>query len=135
MDNVSAGEILVILLVALIVLGPTKLPHTVKQVGRFIGEVRRIGVNFRRELTDAMEEPIRQSQAVLTSVDPRNIVTQATTATEVTTTREFNSSRSSTKTPTTTSRNDIDPLAAVTTSDGDVAADSPGEADSPSEDV
>ena len=74
MGNVGAGEILVILLVGLIVLGPTKLPHAVRQVGRFVGELRRIGAGFRQELRDAVEEPVMQTKATLAAADPRNVL-------------------------------------------------------------
>ena len=69
MDNLGSGEILVILLVALVVLGPAKLPHAVRQVGHFIGEIRRIGMNFKREFQDALEDPIRQSKATLSAAE------------------------------------------------------------------
>lgn len=74
MGNVGAGEILVILLVGLVVLGPTKLPHAVRQVGRFVGELRRIGAGFRQELRDAVEEPVMQTKATLAAADPRNVL-------------------------------------------------------------
>lgn len=54
MFNVGGGEIIVILLIALIVLGPDKLPNTARQVGRFMGEIRRMSNGFQQELRDAM---------------------------------------------------------------------------------
>jgi Tat protein translocase TatB subunit len=56
MFNVGGGEIIVILLVALIVLGPTKLPGAARQVGSFLTEVRRMSNQFKSELKDAMPE-------------------------------------------------------------------------------
>ncbi len=53
MGNLGGAEILVILLVALIVLGPTKLPPAVRQVGKFVGEIRRMGQGFQQELESA----------------------------------------------------------------------------------
>ena len=58
MFNVGTPELLVILLVALIVLGPNKLPDAARQVGRFVGEVRRMSSGFQTELRDAMQEPV-----------------------------------------------------------------------------
>ena len=58
MFNVGTPELLVILLVALIVLGPTKLPDAARQVGRFLGEMRRMSSGFQTELRDAMQEPV-----------------------------------------------------------------------------
>ena len=68
MGNLGGGEILVILLVALIVLGPTRLPNAVRQVGRIVGEVRRIGQGFQQELREAAE-PLRETTAALKEVD------------------------------------------------------------------
>ena len=72
MGTVGGGEVLVILLVALIVLGPTKLPTAVRQVGRVLGEVRRIGAGFQQELREATEpirEPLRETKATLQAAD------------------------------------------------------------------
>lgn len=56
MFNVGAGELLGILALALIVLGPERLPGTVRQVGRAVGEVRRIVAGFQDELMAADAE-------------------------------------------------------------------------------
>jgi sec-independent protein translocase protein TatB len=57
MGNIGGGEILVILLVALIFLGPEKLPEVARQVGKVMGEVRKISNGFQREIQDAMRVP------------------------------------------------------------------------------
>ena len=59
MLNVGTPELLVIMVVALLVLGPEKLPGAARQVGRAIGEIRRLGSNFQAEMRDAMQEPVR----------------------------------------------------------------------------
>ena len=56
MFNVGGGELLVILLLALIVLGPQKLPGAVRTAGRVMGEVRRISSGFQQELKSAFDE-------------------------------------------------------------------------------
>jgi sec-independent protein translocase protein TatB len=53
--NVGGGEIIVILLLALIVLGPERLPDAAKKVGRFMGEVRRMTSGFQDEVRSAMD--------------------------------------------------------------------------------
>ena len=58
MGNLGGMELLVILLVALIVLGPTKLPEAARQVGKAVNELRRLSSGFQRELRDAMEVPL-----------------------------------------------------------------------------
>jgi sec-independent protein translocase protein TatB len=55
MFNVGGGELLVILLVALIVLGPSRLPDAARQVGRVMGDVRRISNGFQQELKTAFD--------------------------------------------------------------------------------
>lgn len=58
MFNVGGGELLVILLIALIVLGPQKLPEAAKQIGGFARELRRMSDSFQNELKHALDEPI-----------------------------------------------------------------------------
>lgn len=56
MFNIGGGELLVIVLIALIVLGPQRLPDAMRTVGRVVGEVRRISSGFQQELRDAFED-------------------------------------------------------------------------------
>jgi sec-independent protein translocase protein TatB len=53
--NLGGPEILVILLLALIVLGPDKLPDAARSVGRFTAEVRRMSNGFRSEVKAAFD--------------------------------------------------------------------------------
>ena len=55
MFNIGGGEVLVILLIALIVLGPDKLPNAARQAGKYLGDFRRMLTGFQRELRDAMD--------------------------------------------------------------------------------
>ena len=73
MGNLGGGEILVILLVALIVLGPTKLPAAVRQAGRFMGEIRRIGQGFQQELREAAK-PLAETTETIKAANPRNVI-------------------------------------------------------------
>ena len=63
MFNVGTPELLVVLLVALIVLGPNKLPEVARQIGKAIGEIRRLGAGFQAEMRDAMQEPVHLEPA------------------------------------------------------------------------
>lgn len=56
MFNVGGGEFLVIALIALIVLGPQRLPHAARQVGKAMGELRRLSSGFQSELKTAFDE-------------------------------------------------------------------------------
>lgn len=55
MFNVGGGEVLVILVLALVVLGPDKLPETARSIGKHIGDFRRISNGFRSEISNAMD--------------------------------------------------------------------------------
>lgn len=63
MFNVGTAELLVILLVALLVLGPNKLPDAARQVGRALGELRRLSSGFQAEMRDALREPVEGTPA------------------------------------------------------------------------
>lgn len=60
MFNVTGGEVVLMLIVALVVLGPDKLPEMLRKVGRVYGEVRKMANGFQSEFRDAFEEPIRE---------------------------------------------------------------------------
>lgn len=53
MFDVGAGELLVILIVAVIVIGPKDMPLAMRTAGRWIGKMRRISAHFRSGI-DAM---------------------------------------------------------------------------------
>lgn len=55
MFNVGGGELLVILLIALMVLGPDRLPGFARKAGKIMGDVRRISQGFQSEIRDAMD--------------------------------------------------------------------------------
>jgi Tat protein translocase TatB subunit len=55
--NLGTGELLVIFLVALIVLGPNKLPHAARQAGKMMAELRRLSSGFQDEMRSALREP------------------------------------------------------------------------------
>ena len=58
MASIGGTEILVVLLVALIVLGPKRLPHAARQVGRAVAEFRRVTSDFQAEMRNAIAEPV-----------------------------------------------------------------------------
>jgi sec-independent protein translocase protein TatB len=55
MFNVGGGEIIVILLIALIVLGPDKLPDAAKKVGKVMGDLRRLSDGFKQEMSQVAD--------------------------------------------------------------------------------
>jgi sec-independent protein translocase protein TatB len=70
MFNVGGGEFLVIALIALLVLGPQRLPEAARQVGKVVGEIRRISSGFQHELRGALNEADRAAQAT----PPRDVL-------------------------------------------------------------
>ena len=70
MLNLGTGEVLVILVVALVVLGPEKLPGAARQAGRWLAELRKVSSGFQAELRDALQEPVDHTPRPATAVPP-----------------------------------------------------------------
>lgn len=58
MFNIGSGEVLVILVVALIFLGPSKLPEIARTLGNVTQTVRRISDSFQSELSNSLDESV-----------------------------------------------------------------------------
>lgn len=56
MPNLGGAEILVILLVALLVLGPDKLPGAARSIGRGLSHLRKLSGGFEQEIRSAMQD-------------------------------------------------------------------------------
>ena len=63
MGNIGGGEILVILLLGLVVLGPGRLAVVARQFGRVVREVRRVATGFQEEFRDLVEDPSLETMA------------------------------------------------------------------------
>ena len=62
MFNIGGGELIVIMLIALIVLGPQRLPDAARQVGKTMGDLRRLSSGFQNEMKGALntaDDPTR----------------------------------------------------------------------------
>ena len=55
MGSLGAPELIVIFLVALIVLGPDRLPKAAKQLGKAVSEFRRVTSGFQDEVKKAID--------------------------------------------------------------------------------
>ena len=73
----SGSEIVIILLLALVVLGPEKLPEAIRRFGRLYGELKRMSTGFQSEFRTAFEEPMRELRE--TAQLTREAVEKATT--------------------------------------------------------
>ncbi len=60
MFNLQGSEIIIILLLALVVLGPEKLPEAMRKAGKFYADIRKMSSGFQEEFRAAMDEPIRE---------------------------------------------------------------------------
>jgi len=67
MFGVGPEELVLVLIVALLVLGPERLPRMARDVGRVVGELRRTSDEFRAEFLNAdkyLEKPANAPAAV-----------------------------------------------------------------------
>jgi Tat protein translocase TatB subunit len=53
--NIGPEKLMLVLVVALIVLGPDKLPNAARQIGRYVNDFRRISQSFQDELRGAID--------------------------------------------------------------------------------
>lgn len=59
MINIGPGELLAICAIALIVLGPDKLPQALRTLGRVTAELRRVSTGFQEDIRHAMDDALR----------------------------------------------------------------------------
>lgn len=62
MFNVQGSEMVFLVLIALLVLGPEKLPDAIRKFGRLYAEFRKVANGFQGELRSALDEPMREIQ-------------------------------------------------------------------------
>jgi sec-independent protein translocase protein TatB len=55
--NFSPEKILLLLVIALVVMGPQHLPHAAKSLGKMIGQLRQMTGSLQNEVTSALAEP------------------------------------------------------------------------------
>ena len=60
MFNIQGSEIIIILLLALVVLGPEKLPDAMRRLGRFYADLKKMSTGFQEEFRAAVDEPTRE---------------------------------------------------------------------------
>jgi sec-independent protein translocase protein TatB len=79
--NLQGSEIIFILLIALVVLGPEKLPGAIKRAMRTYAELRKMGDGFQSEFKSVIDEPLREMKEtaglIRDQVDPKKFAEQA----------------------------------------------------------
>ena len=60
MFNFQGSEIVIILLLALVVLGPEKLPEAMRKAGQMYGELKKMSSSFQSEFRSVLDEPVRE---------------------------------------------------------------------------
>jgi sec-independent protein translocase protein TatB len=58
--NLQGSELIIILLLALVVLGPEKLPDAMRKLGEFYGQLKKMSSGFQQEFRAATQEPVRE---------------------------------------------------------------------------
>jgi sec-independent protein translocase protein TatB len=58
--NLSGSEVIVILILALVILGPDKLPDAMRRAGRTWAELRKLSTGFQEEVRKGFEEPTKE---------------------------------------------------------------------------
>jgi len=64
--SIGAPEILVILVLALLVLGPDRLPQAARTLGRWVGELRRLTGSLQSEVQGVVDEVMRPANETFT---------------------------------------------------------------------
>ena len=63
MGNIGSGEVLVVLVLGLLILGPERLPDFARKIGSFLKQAKRMSISFQEELRSAIEDPEVENKA------------------------------------------------------------------------
>ena len=81
MFNLQGSEIIFILLIALVVLGPEKLPGAIRRVTSLYAELRKLSSGFQDEFKSVLDEPLREMKSTAdlmkNAADPKRIFEEA----------------------------------------------------------
>ena len=81
MFNLQGSEIIFILLIALVVLGPEKLPGAIRRATSLYAELRKLSSGFQSEFRSVLDEPIREmkntADLMKSAADPKHIAEEA----------------------------------------------------------
>jgi Tat protein translocase TatB subunit len=73
MLNFSPEKLFLVGLIALVVLGPHRLPQAARTLGRVVAELRRMSSSFQEEVRGALAEPTEALHAVVGDFRPTDV--------------------------------------------------------------
>jgi len=68
MFNLSGSEIMFLLIIGLVVLGPEKLPDAIRRAGRLYAELKRMSSGVKTDLRKVMNEPLKELKSTTDSM-------------------------------------------------------------------
>ena len=73
MLNFSPEKLLLVAIIALIVLGPHRLPQAARNLGRFMAQLRHMSSSFQDDVRGALSEPMDAFNSALGDFRPHNV--------------------------------------------------------------
>jgi Tat protein translocase TatB subunit len=61
--NFSGSEVIFLMILGLVILGPEKLPGVLRKAGRLYGEFKRVTSDAQSELRQALDQPMKEIQS------------------------------------------------------------------------
>jgi sec-independent protein translocase protein TatB len=71
--DLSPEKILLLGIIALVVLGPNRLPQAARSLGHVVGQLRRMSASFQTEVRDALADPAEALNATVGDLRPSQI--------------------------------------------------------------
>jgi sec-independent protein translocase protein TatB len=60
-DSLTGGEVFLVLILALVILGPERLPEMARTIGQWMATLRRMTADLQGEMREVMDDPAMQS--------------------------------------------------------------------------
>ncbi len=73
MFNFSPEKLVLVAIIALVVLGPNRLPQAARNLGRFMAQMRHMSSSFHDEVRGAMSEPMDAFNSAMGDFRPQDV--------------------------------------------------------------